>query len=77
MGLRSRFAHGLYARVASFLQSSRFCMDENIEIGVSSELAVALWAIEEWIWLMETSAREGIREIGAGLQAHFREIQKL
>ncbi|MBO4350662.1 MAG: phosphotransferase [Proteobacteria bacterium] len=73
-GLRSRFPRGLYNRVQSYLQTSQFDECRDITVHYNARVAVALWAIEEWIWLMQSSSRNGISEMNAGLVTHFKEI---
>ena len=63
--LGSRFACGLAQRVRRYL-------DEN---GVEGSRRVCLWAIEEWIWLMRTSAG-GIRRLPEGVGMHLVEAAR-
>ena len=69
--LKSRSPYGLKKRVRDFLRNP-----EHYETRpeASPGIAVALWAIEEWIWLMNASSRQGISSLPAGLCQHFREI---
>ena len=71
--LQSRAPRGLYNRL---LQWRRRGNPGAYGLSCSPELAAALWSIEEWIWLCETSSRPGILEIPHGLELHFREIAK-
>jgi hypothetical protein len=66
--LQSRAPKGLASRVEAFLYDKT---ELPFELTCSRDLAVALWAVEEWIWLLESSAREGITQIPAGLCMHF------
>lgn len=76
-GLRSRFPKGLYDRVHHYLQTFRFDGCSEISVHYNARVAVALWAIEEWIWLMQSSSRKGISEMNSGLITHFKEIQQI
>ena len=76
-GLKSRRPTGLYNRVQAFIRSSNPEGFEDIPLTESSTVAAALWAIEEWIWLMRSSARPGLTGMNAGLVAHFKEIRNL
>lgn len=69
--LNSRSPYGLKKRVRSFLRNPD---QYEIKPDFSPGIAIALWAIEEWIWLMNASCRQGITQLPAGLCQQFREI---
>ena len=69
--LESRTRPDVYKRLQLFADDpSSFPM----KVDCSPTLAAALWEIEEWIWLLESSARKGIIQIPLGLCRRFREI---
>lgn len=41
------------------------------------KIAKALWFYEEWIWLLQSSARDGITAIPQGLQIHFKLLSRI
>ena len=69
--LQSRSPFGLKKRVRSFLRFPERC---TVPLKIMPGIAVALWAIEEWIWLLQVSSRDGIDYLPAGLCQHFKEI---
>ena len=69
--LKSRSPSGLRQRVRDFLRNPKH--SERLS-GVYPGIAVAFWAIEEWIWLLNASSRMGITKLSPGLCQHFREI---
>lgn len=69
--LQSRRPSGLCARVRSFLVSGDI---SPFRLPCSVELAVALWAVEEWRWLLESNSREGIARVPQGLILQFAEL---
>ena len=69
--LESRTRPGVYQRLEQFVSHpSQFPLHINYE----PHIAAAIWEIEEWIWLMESSSRDGIVQIPLGLCRRFREI---
>lgn len=71
--LKSRRPEGLRERVKSFMGDDEGSV---FELGCGKEVGVSLWVIEEWIWLFETSVREGVERLPEGLVVHFRELSK-
>ena len=72
--LESRSRPGVYQRLEQFKSNpSRF----PLHVRCAPHIAAALWEIEEWIWLMESSSREGIVQIPMGLCQRFREIAQM
>lgn len=68
--LQSRAPNGLRKRLDAFIQSD---IDMPLTLNCAKKTAAALWIVEEWIWLLESSAREGITQMPAGLCTHFKE----
>lgn len=71
--LQSRRPAGLSERGRSFLSRSDV---GPFSLSCSAELAVAMWAVEEWLWLLEASSREGISRVPQGLGLQFRELSR-
>lgn len=69
--MHSRSPKGLSARIGAFLRAPQYFGD------MTQTQAVALWFVEEWIWLCTSSARPGISSVPHGLETHFRELPRL
>ena len=68
--LNSRSPRGLHKRVIQFLESPQ---NVSWSLGEPAHVSVALWAIEEGIWLLESSSRQGITQLPEGLCQQFKE----
>lgn len=69
--LQSRRPSGLSERVRFFLERGDIA---PFRLPCAVELAVALWAVEEWRWLLESNSREGIERVPQGLVLQFAEL---
>lgn len=71
--LESRRPNGLSERMRVFAASGDVA---PFSLPCSADLALALWAVEEWLWLLEANSREGIEHVPQGLVMQFRELRK-
>lgn len=71
--LQSRRPVGLSERVREFLARGDVA---PFSLPCSAELALSLWAVEEWLWLLESNSREGIEHVPQGLVMQFQELRK-
>ena len=46
----------------------------RLPLSIDFNAARAIWFLEEWIWLLESSSRPGITRIPDGMRIHFREL---
>ncbi len=69
--LKSRAPQGIGQRILDFQCSPKAT---PFELPMEPKTAVALWVIEEWIWLFESSSRSGIEKLPMGISQHFMEI---
>ena len=68
--LESRTKPGVYKRLDEYIKHpERF----PLHVDCAPDVAAALWEIEEWLWLMESSSREGIVRMPLGLCRRFKE----
>ena len=72
--LESRTCTGVYQRLEQFIANpSHF----PLQVGCTPHIAAALWEIEEWLWLLESSSRDGIVQIPLGLCRRFKELAEI
>ncbi len=71
--LKSRRPAGLSERVKRFMSEEE---ESVFELRCGKEVSLSLWMIEEWIWLFETSVREGVERLPEGVAVHFRELSR-
>lgn len=71
---QSRFPQGLASRIKDFGGISIQDQELLADCCCDEDLCRALWVIEEWIWLLESSSRDGIVQLPVGICQHFVEI---
>jgi len=74
--LRARTPRGLVQRIQNFTAIPPY-FPQNLALPQSPKILLALWFIEEWIWLCQSSTRDGIQELPLGLQIQFKELQNI
>ena len=51
-------------------------MRDRLPSSIDFDAARSIWFFEEWIWLLESSSRQGIVRMPNGLKIHFRELMQ-
>ncbi|MCL2326823.1 MAG: aminoglycoside phosphotransferase family protein, partial [Proteobacteria bacterium] len=74
--LRTHAPRGLAQRIQNFTAIPQH-FPQNLVLPQSPQILLALWFIEEWIWLCQTSTRDGIQDLPLGLQIQFKELQNI
>lgn len=72
--LSSRAPRALPERLRAWLRNPN---GAPFTLSVPPLAAVALWAIEEWIWLLSSSARRGISRLPHGLCLQFQNLPEI